>query len=953
MPTTATATIAAAAQIGFNNNGQYRAALLADHPVRLYELNDVGGPARDTSGNNGPSGTYGSSVTQAPSICPSDYGGFSARMPLAANTSYDANAIVEFPDDPAINFNGTSFSVEFIYSWPYTGAGSPNFGGQNCYFVNLQDETGLMVGHPPGNSKNIVNVNGVQVASGIQDLFAYDQPVHHVFTYDAVAQMLYIYVDGYLIESVPAAPGTFNSGTGLRIGQRGTGSQPTQNSDFQYVSIFNYVLTQSQVTNHANAAGINNYSYTGGGSVLRSAGASAKIGTNQDENYQRAVIADHPLRYYRLNDTNSTALDTSGNNGPSGTWGTSVLHGGSIVASDYVDGSAQFPSSGNTSPDPNSIITFPEDPPIQFNGTSFSIEYFYTWNADNSNFSGQECSYINLEDNTGVRVAFPPSQSLQTKVYFNGAVALTTGRGAYIGVPNHCVITYNASTSLLSYYQNGLLQSTATVNGATFNSGIGLRLGQRGTGTLPALNGDLSDVAIYGSALSATQVQNHANAAGVNSYPGGTVTRYVGAAMAIATHSLGTTSINAAMMINVSGNATINAAAHIVSKGMTSIGAASRISVPAATKTIGAAMAVAIKSSASILGEMIVSAKITQSMGAAMRVTKTVQPTIGAAMAVQQSTSQSMRANMVVRMPSSMTIGAAMHVAALPMTTHIGAAMAIVDVGYAQIGAGMRVLGVVKKTIGAAMRISVGNTLSMNAGAYVVTAVQQSIGAGMCVKANFHVFIGAASRIVNSNTKSIGAAMLIGVPGTLGIIAEMHVSKVAKVSIGAAMFIYGTVRQTIGAGMSIIATTQKSIGARASVVNVATQTIGAAMNVIPTNYVQGGAGMIVAQTVQQSIGAGMMTFQIENTFRVLPANMRIIANGTISIGAGMMIAFETGVMSIGAGMMIFAPFVPNLAANMYVVNIGSMSIAAGMRIGRVTTSFVNRELYAEPYYGQD
>jgi prolipoprotein diacylglyceryltransferase len=67
----------------------------------------------------------------------------------------------------------------------------------------------------------------------------------------------------------------------------------------------------------------------------------------------------------------------------------------------------------------------------------------------------------------------------------------------------------------------------------------------------------------------------------------------------------------------------------------------------------------------------------------------------------------------------------------------------------------------------------------------------------------------------------------------------------------------------------------------------------------------------------------------------------------------MMIAFETGVMSIGAGMMIFAPFVPNLAANMYVVNIGSMSIAAGMRIGRVTTSFVNRELYAEPYYGQD
>src|SRR5690348_14374897 len=60
--------------------------------------------------------------------------------------------------------------------------------------------------------------------------------------------------------------------------------------------------------------------------------------------YASAVLADAPTAYYRLDDTGSTVLDSSGN-GLNGTAGSSVTNGAAGLLSSSADTAMAFPGS--------------------------------------------------------------------------------------------------------------------------------------------------------------------------------------------------------------------------------------------------------------------------------------------------------------------------------------------------------------------------------------------------------------------------------------------------------------------------------------------------------------------------------------------------------------------------------------------------------------------------------
>ena len=221
--------------------------------------------------------------------------------------------------------------------------------------------------------------------------------------------------------------------------------------------------------------------------------------------YQSLVLGDSPIAYYPLNlnvDTGSTASDVSGNNNP----GTFVN-----IASGF-----------NNAVGPSAFITNA----ISFDGLS---QYIDLGDPNLFNFSGpitleawvQPSSATIFGDiigkgydsaNNNYEITLRANGNNGNSTYFGGTYGPAGTQGATGGTQStswaHVVLTHDGSK--WSLYVNGTLvqQNSDSVGSINFSDPWRIGTGSA-DGASRLFSGNITEVAMYNHALSATQVNNH------------------------------------------------------------------------------------------------------------------------------------------------------------------------------------------------------------------------------------------------------------------------------------------------------------------------------------------------------------------------------------------------------------------------------------------------------------
>jgi hypothetical protein len=211
--------------------------------------------------------------------------------------------------------------------------------------------------------------------------------------------------------------------------------------------------------------------------------------------YASAVLADGPIAYWRLGEASgTTAVDSSGQ-AHMGTYLGGVTLGVPAALVGDTDTAARFNGS-------NGMVQVPDSAPLRLNG-SWSIEFW-----------AKQVSYMNTYPGILSKGTDPTKASgygiwsdSNGALWFMRANKVSgSGNGALTTAYRYFVLTYDAPSKKMRWYVNGALATTTTASLPTNSGTQPLQLGQ-GAGLFG--NNDLDEVALYGAALSSTQVATH------------------------------------------------------------------------------------------------------------------------------------------------------------------------------------------------------------------------------------------------------------------------------------------------------------------------------------------------------------------------------------------------------------------------------------------------------------
>ncbi len=236
--------------------------------------------------------------------------------------------------------------------------------------------------------------------------------------------------------------------------------------------------------------------------------------------YASAVTADAPTVYWRLGEASGTnAADTSGNARP-GTYvgGVTLKQPGALAG----DSNTAASFDGN---DDNVIRN-----PIAGVGTTGISSDLWLKTSDTT----KEAGIVSYAASTGAD-EFQLRDPRALKVYIKGT-RVDTGVVLNDGIWHHVAVTWTSTGGLVKVYKDGALAYTNAIpvqDGASITGGGALVLGQEqdsvGGGFDPtqAFLGQLDDVALYPSALTAARVTVHRQA-GITSGCSGVAATSVG-----------------------------------------------------------------------------------------------------------------------------------------------------------------------------------------------------------------------------------------------------------------------------------------------------------------------------------------------------------------------------------------------------------------------------------------
>ena len=227
-------------------------------------------------------------------------------------------------------------------------------------------------------------------------------------------------------------------------------------------------------------------------------------GTQPYDTYQSAVTADGPVAQYRFSDEagSSTVADSAGSH--------TATNSGITLGGEGPFGGSNSGSFGG-----EAFASLPSDPLV--GATEFTAEAWVNWSGGASygqpifDFGSSASNYMYLT---------PASVLSDHKMLFE--IRTTAGAAVQVAAPElsskswEYVTVTETSTGTLTLYLNGeqVGQTTGTtITPSSLESTSADYLGKSQVSGDPPFNGALSNVAFYGSALSASQIQAHYRAA--------------------------------------------------------------------------------------------------------------------------------------------------------------------------------------------------------------------------------------------------------------------------------------------------------------------------------------------------------------------------------------------------------------------------------------------------------
>lgn len=209
--------------------------------------------------------------------------------------------------------------------------------------------------------------------------------------------------------------------------------------------------------------------------------------------YDATVLADTPVAYWKMQETTGTAALDATVNALNGTYTGTLSLAQSAIAAGLGD-SVDFPSGGT------SYITVPDNALFHFSAGDYTAEFWMLPASAPAVFQEP------LTRGLGLRFVWSgPGTPMQ--IYINGTGIMTGATSLAVSTAYHIILVASAGT--LTLYVNGAVDGTysGTVNPS--DTGNPVLIANLSTIPVHQYVGNLSNVALYASALSSGRVTAH------------------------------------------------------------------------------------------------------------------------------------------------------------------------------------------------------------------------------------------------------------------------------------------------------------------------------------------------------------------------------------------------------------------------------------------------------------
>jgi hypothetical protein len=473
--------------------------------VSYWRLGETSGPAVDQTGRNPGTTISGVSRGSQNSLLYDDGSGLDG----SGYANGGSGAYIKVPYGSSMDV-GAKLSVEF-WIQPTTLVGGVPIARQglgNAWSVTYDTA---------GNwTATVYDVNGVKHSTvGASGSGAGGNHIQHiVLIYDSTTGLFALYVNGVNVTTSFVAPNAnvVSNSSPIYLFSGGS-ANPSIQGYLDEVAFYNTALTDTQVRTHY-AVGTGTPPPTPGvaASAANATAAAPVPGVTTGASNYRNVILNEPnlVGYWRLGEASGSALDSKGSN--PGTISGAIARG--VAGLIHLDPDNAASSDGSS----GTRITVPYSGALNINWSSFAVE---CWVKAAASPAGVGWGIVSLGTPTPfwrIRAAFGVWDAL-VRGGNSQVAAVDTGSAGIsvaIGLVRHLVLVYDSiNAHAMTLYINGVAVATTGTQGPiAYDTTSPLVIFADASAAGSEFQGVVDEVAFYGAALSASQVQRHYVAGG-------------------------------------------------------------------------------------------------------------------------------------------------------------------------------------------------------------------------------------------------------------------------------------------------------------------------------------------------------------------------------------------------------------------------------------------------------
>ena len=468
-----------------SNNAQHYKATKAYNPLRYYRFGEPAGTGAAVDfGEDLEAGVY--------------TGDIHLDMPGALSDDPDtcvyfggSDSQISIPDFDLVN---KSYTLEFFFK-PKSGDTLSSGNKRTIFYLTTTGTDWLSVWYNHGFRRLFVEKTALYTVATPSYSITEDVWNHVMVVYNHLNAVCYVYINGVLEGSDSIYDITFPTQSAV-ISMNQSGLHYPLYGSLDEFAIYLRAFTDAEVSEKYRKHSICDSLYTVGGKQIIQANVAGARGSG----YFRAVIDDHPVRYYRFNEAASaTQVLDYGSDGATGQVANCTFQQTGAIPKD-TDSAVSFNGV-------DSVITIPD--PVLF-GRSFSIEWWMNpaypslgYNVPWSFFAG---------GNPGENLFALYNNAGELYIFNTYGYEVSTALNAVpIGKYTHCVYTFDKLTGTGQLYINGVLvdtQSMPEIN-TLFDNESCIGAFHIGAGGFNFYEGVIDEFSMYYYALTANMVKLH------------------------------------------------------------------------------------------------------------------------------------------------------------------------------------------------------------------------------------------------------------------------------------------------------------------------------------------------------------------------------------------------------------------------------------------------------------